>query len=488
MTIIICAIFNIAVLDKTPHGWDEASYYLQSQIIASGRLTAPGTPFPEFFWIGNFIDQPNKRFSIYPPGFTLILAVFLILKSPWMANAAFAGINVLLIFFTAKRIFGNTTALLTLPLLMLSPFFMFMGGNYLSHMSCMAFINAGLLTLLSAFDCEDKQKKIIYGLLCGFLFAYAFLIRPFSAALGLLASLSIAIILYREKWMGFWIPLTAAFFTGVAGSSIIFIYNNFTTGSPLVMGYKFSGKDFGFLGKDDFHRASVFFNLLANFPKFISALDKEAWGWLLPDMWLAVCAIFLCRKNRKSWAFLFGILIFLTGQSFYYYFDLHYGPRLVFESFGWIVILSAAGFCALFDLAAKRRFVKYGILILVSINILYGVGKSYPNFISYYSQNYCGQGGELLEIIKDKELDNAVVFLNANGAYAYANLCALNNPVLAESPVLYARYSPDRIRAMTAFYPRKEYLVLTVQYKEIPGKNEYADKFKIINYRWDKLY
>ncbi|MBN1900042.1 glycosyltransferase family 39 protein [Candidatus Sumerlaeota bacterium] len=492
----ICLAFHHGVLGGVPHGWDAVAYYFQARIFAEGEITAPGTPFIDFFWLTNVINGYESRYAKYPPGWPLLLAPFMKLGIPELANALLAGLCAMMTALVAGNLFGRATSWISLFLMVLSPFYMFMGADYLSHTSCCAALMFVLLALIFAFEKPLSWKRSWkWGLAIGAGAGIAFLIRPYSAFLGIAGCFCIVFLIKRRRWkegmrlaFGFLIACVIAF--------VIYLgYNKATTGSFLVTAYQRYNPDFSFLGEGGFHRASVFENVRANLPKIARGLAGHVWGGFLPDVWLLAVALLLGIRERETRALVIALLIFCAGHSLYYYFDFYYGPRLVFEALPWFVIVSARGIFLAFRFAASQKGVwknaLYTILfLLLFLNLVKITGKTYPNLIRYYSTNYCGQGKELMNEVRRRDLENAVVFLRTPDAFAFANLSHLNPIDLEEAPVLFARYvshPPERLPAMISAFPRREYWILDVSYMPMEGVNDYADRFAIASMKWSEL-
>jgi 4-amino-4-deoxy-L-arabinose transferase-like glycosyltransferase len=492
----ICLIFNHGALGGIPHGWDAAAYYFQSQVFADFRVAASSTPFIDFFWLTNLVNGYESRYAKYPPGWPLLLTPAMMLGAPELANALMAGLCAILTALAAQRLYCRTVSWLTLGLIVLSPFYIFMGADYLSHMSCCTSLMFVLWALLSGMDSPLSRKEAWkWGLIAGAGAGIGFLIRPYSAFLGLTGCVWIVAIMKREHLNrgfrlvpGFLIPCMTAF-------ALYLAYNASTTGSPFVTAYQKYNPDFNFLGEAGFHRASILANAGANIPKIARGLAGHVWGGFLPDIWLLVIVVILGFRERATRALLGAILIFCLGHSLYYYFDFYYGPRLVFEALPWFLIASAGGINLAFKFAGSKKplfktSLYTALLALLFLNFIKTPVITYPHLVRYYSSNYCGQGTDLLREVKSRELTNAVVFIRTTDAFAFANLNHLNSVALADTPVLFARYvsdPPERLPAMIRAFPRKEYWILDVSYIPIEGVNEYADRFEIVRLKWSEL-
>ncbi|MFC1601748.1 ArnT family glycosyltransferase [Candidatus Sumerlaeota bacterium] len=163
IVLVGCLALKATVLDGVPHGWDACAYYFQGQVFAAGRVAAPSTPLIACFWVANILNRTDKRFAKYPPGWPALLAPFMLLRVPQLANALLAACCIVLAWDAARRAFGLREARLTILLLSCSPFFMFMGANYLSHMSCATALLATLVAFTRAIDDRHKRQATAWG-------------------------------------------------------------------------------------------------------------------------------------------------------------------------------------------------------------------------------------------------------------------------------------------------------------------------------------
>jgi len=80
---------------------DEAVYLLQARMLASGRLTYPSPPLPEFFEAAHVLVVPCYA-AKYFPGHAAVLAPFVALGVPWLAPCLLFGATLALLFLAAR--------------------------------------------------------------------------------------------------------------------------------------------------------------------------------------------------------------------------------------------------------------------------------------------------------------------------------------------------------------------------------------------------
>jgi hypothetical protein len=99
-------------LDSIPVFHDEAAYFLQAQIFAQGRWSAPAPPISEFFEQYHVLVTPVLA-GKYPPGHSMLLTPGIWVGLPGLVPVILVGVAGGLLFALARR-FGNPwVALLT---------------------------------------------------------------------------------------------------------------------------------------------------------------------------------------------------------------------------------------------------------------------------------------------------------------------------------------------------------------------------------------
>src|SRR4030066_2091168 len=123
--LVFCSLFSTLVFERIPHINDENAYLFQAKLFQSGRLHAPSPCGREFFDFPHIINN-GKWYSIYPPGFPLLLVVGLILRSPWLINPILAALAVLLFFLLGQEIYNRSVGIIAALLAAISPWFLLM--------------------------------------------------------------------------------------------------------------------------------------------------------------------------------------------------------------------------------------------------------------------------------------------------------------------------------------------------------------------------
>lgn len=167
-----------AVLGAFPHISDEASYWFQARVFASGRLTVPAPPLVEFYPSEWVVAHGGKWFSVFPPGWPLLLSIGMRLGAPSLVNPALAALSLVAMHRLALSLVGREKALIAVLLGAVSPFFLFMGASFMSHMASLLFAASFLFFFVKG----SKDGRLALFALSGACAGVGFLVRPLDAA------------------------------------------------------------------------------------------------------------------------------------------------------------------------------------------------------------------------------------------------------------------------------------------------------------------
>jgi hypothetical protein len=338
------------ILENFPHSQDEVAYIFQSKIFASGQLFLQSLPgnLGRFF-DHEFIVNNGKWFGKYPSGYPLFLAFGNLVKFPQLINPLFYFFSVLFLFLLTKRLYSSKEAVLTIVIMLFSPFYLLISGSYFSHSASLLFTITTLLFFLS-------NRYVISGFFLGLLL----ITRPFNAfILGVcLLFLLIYRLIYslnRKKYLLNYIKISIMplFFVLVTCT-----YNKILSGSffkfPFNVYSPFDTLGFGARGVE---WSTTFTPLvsLKNFTfNFYSLLDMIN-GW---PYWIAFCFIafsFFSKDRKRSLGLIILFILQVAVYSFYHAKGTFYGPRYWYEVSFILIILNAKGVIYIYDFL-KAKF------------------------------------------------------------------------------------------------------------------------------------
>ncbi len=118
---------------------DEYGYVYQAEIFAEGR-THLDAPAPELEPLREMyvIWADGKVFSKYPPGFSLVLSVGVLVGAPAAVNPLIAAFALLLLYVVALRLVGKPYALVIELVVATNPFFLGYAASFFAHTMTLA--------------------------------------------------------------------------------------------------------------------------------------------------------------------------------------------------------------------------------------------------------------------------------------------------------------------------------------------------------------
>ena len=239
----VTGLIAYTVLDHIPHVLDSIAQVFQAKLFMMGKLYLAPPPQKDFFDYAHIINE-GRWYAQYPPGHSLLLALGLLIRAPWLIGPLAGTCSLGLFYLFVKNTYGDRqTAYLSSLLLLLSPFFIFMSSSHMNHTSTLLFTLLFLYFYQRGLDSLLPAHFLIAGLALG----YAASIRPLDAfAVGLPF---IGYLLARVKNGKVSIRPAAVFFAGLLTLlTLLLLYNQLTNGSPFSFGYQKKYQSLGFLG------------------------------------------------------------------------------------------------------------------------------------------------------------------------------------------------------------------------------------------------
>jgi hypothetical protein len=325
---ILAAGFSWFVYQAHPHIEDEIIYLYHARYLSEGALTVPAPPVPEAFSFYLIPHEASRWFSIFPPGWPAMLAVGVFFGVPWLVNPMLAGVNVLLAYAFLWEIYSRRVARIAVLLLCLSPWFVFMGMNFMAHTFT---LTCALIATLAVIRARQTGSPI-WGVIGGCAVGVVSLIRPLDAVVvgGLLG---LWVIGFGERRLKV-APILAFALGAAAVAAVVLPYNKRITGNPFefpLMAYyeKYFGPKTNALGFgperglnwpiDPFPGHSPLDALInANLNAF--SINVELFGWITGSLLMVVLLLF-SGKLRRSDYFMLAVVAALAGVFSFYWFS-----------------------------------------------------------------------------------------------------------------------------------------------------------------------
>ena len=481
---IFCSLFSSLVFERVPHVHDEIAYLFQAKLFHSGRLYAPSPPCRESFDFPHIINN-GRWYSMYPPGFPLLLTIGLIFRVPWLINPLLAALSVILVYFLGKEIYGPKVGRLAAVLCAISPWFLVMSSTMMSHTASLFFNALSMLFLFKSI----RIPSFLLGLAAGISWGMAFLVRPLNTVFFSLVFLVFYAFRTIKTRRGSVFKNAFAFGSAaLAFLGILLIYNSLTNGGPLRMGYIVRyGASYSVI----FGRAATLdspytpLSATSQMVDNLRALNTDLFGWpfssflaMLPFFWLI-----RMKTREKRWDFLFlSAFVFLIVVYYFFWGAFVFiGARMLFETLPLLLLLSARGILELPALVARTSrkistsVVRKGTVILliafVGYAFLYGLPRRLRPLHGYwffdrYDERFAGTSGRLAQTIEPLVDGRALIVLKfwnrpppafpREGGWGSGFI--KNNPDLGRA-IIYARPGGKSYSEIFACYPtRKIYI------------------------------
>ncbi len=455
------------VFERIPHLEDEIAYVWQARLIANnGSLTIPSPPEPKSFLVPFVVDYEGRRFGKYPAGWPVVLSFGIRFGRRDWVNPLLAGLVAWFTYRLGEKVLGQRAGLLSLFLMLTSPFFWLNAGSLLSHLwgllLTLVFISGWLeFTQLAQSAPKDGEGAAsLHGWLPLITAAAALgalaLSRPYSAAAVALpfAFHGLYLLLRGEAEMRRRVLAFACLAASIAG--LHFVWQQALTGdffrNPYTLWWEYDKVGFGpghgvLPGGHTLHQAW----LNTRFSLQVGAADLFGWGrlswlFLLPGLWRI-------RRNPSAWL-VTGVFLSLSGMYLAYWVGSWlYGPRYYFEGLPALILVSAAGIEQLAGglflwkarpshgsapLSAVRWrafFTAVSVILLVILNLRFYLPPRLASMQNLYTINRARLAP--FRHPKTQALAPALVFVDSQRWMPYGALLELEAPDLS-SPFIFA--------------------------------------------------
>lgn len=158
------ALISRTVFDRMPHLEDEMAYLFQARTYAGGHLTVD-TPQPQrAYWQPFLVDRDGLRFGKYTPGWSMQLALGVLMGQMWIMNAFYAALTVALVYRLGREIFNPDVGVIAAALTAFSPMALLLSATLMAHTSA---IFAATLFLYAYWRIERGRHALRWGALAG---------------------------------------------------------------------------------------------------------------------------------------------------------------------------------------------------------------------------------------------------------------------------------------------------------------------------------
>jgi hypothetical protein len=455
LTFLLVTAVRFGLLKDAPISDDEHAYAFMGQLFASGRIYVPSLP-PTLrpFLDNQFIVNDGKMYGIYFPGHPIALAIGERLHVLGWVPTVSATLTVPLAFGVARRIFGQRAALLTLPLLLVSPYFLFPSATLLAHSTAAVLLMAFVYAILRL---RETPHLIRWWVVAGVALSWATLTRPFSGPIFAVPWLVWLVADLWPRWNRRVMGGAMVFcLIGASALGLLLAYQYVLSGSPFVSGYQTFSRmhHWGLIGKALEARAPL--PSIHELMFTLARMNFWLFGWPA-----SVLLILFCNRNAGGRRLLTSVAYVLLLYAAISAATIHpVGPVHYSELAGSMVILSASGLERLIELARGATMPGRMARVVVTaplVAVLCALATFYPVY-----------GGSLrasadltrapYELLAERGVDRALVFVHSLPAlyvspYSWAYYRRNNSPDLTD-PILFVNYlGPEKNKELMRLFP-----------------------------------
>lgn len=468
------AAVSLLVFEGMPHIQDAVAYLFQARTYASGHLYLPAPPDPAAFAMTHIVDDGTRWFSKYLPGWPALLSLGARIGAPWVVNPVIAGLSVLAVHALLRRLYAPWTANAAVLLLVVSPWFIFMSGSYMSHPVSLLWVVVALL----AVELERTRRSGVWAALAGLCMAAVFLTRPLEAFLAGPVVLMWGLFGREPRWQ---LRSCAAF--GIAGAvvaAIIFPYNHALTGNAMLTPFTLwsdlnygPGVDvLGFgpnVGIRDWPNIDPIpghglVDVVLNLNKNLFMTNVELFGWVAGSLLVGLTALFLWRWRGADLMFLALAGAVMLGHSLYWfsggpdlgarYWYLALVPLLVITLRGMQILASGQ------DGACDRvRYQRVCSAIAAAVLCACVTFIPWQAWSKYYRYRDIGSDGPAL--VSNDAPPGSIVLVRTDRSADFEAVFNLNPVALGAGGTVVARDAgPASRRALRAAYPERSFYLI----------------------------
>jgi 4-amino-4-deoxy-L-arabinose transferase-like glycosyltransferase len=468
--LITTNLISYFVLEHFPRDVDNIARLFQSHTFATGHVYVDPPPIPEAFSVPAVLVKDGKMYSKYEPGSSFVYAIWRrVLGIQWGVNPFLGAIILVILYRILKTWYDERLVRLTLILICLSPFFLFMSAEFHSHLPCLFFIVVFILFLILG----SQKKKWYYFLLSGFCLGMAFTVRtytPFLVSLPFIVWFCI-----QNRFKGIFKRLLFFSIGFIFPLSALLYYNYVLTGHPLNIPFLVANPQekvgFGYSGH-------TLLKGIINTKEMVQLLNLNLFGWPC-SLFFVVLFILIGKKHRWDILLLASVLCLIIGYGFYYWIDFSFGPRFYFEMLPFIVLLAARGMVSFpeylhkigFKSISKDKLMNFVICVVVfsfMFSFIFYMGP----IIKMYHRDYNNiVNTKVASLARSNQIANALVFMkDPEGFNTYAS-GFLANDLDFHGDVVYVRDRGEEAnREVMRFYPDRTYYQFEFNIENREGK------------------
>jgi len=482
-----------------PHIYDASAYLFAAKMYAIGQLSVPLPPATDRF-PGPFMVQFNGHwFGQYAPGTSLTLVPGIWLGVPWLVEPILGTLALLGIGLVAARLYDRRVATLAVVLGTLSPFYSYLAASYLSHAVALFYLVWGLWALVRFAQREANWNLPLAAVFFGMAGLTRDLVALLFAAIALLGVLALSWRRLRKDWRRWGVSGAVSVAVALIFVGITLRFNASLTGSPWETPRQlfFAGDHWGFGPGVGFYGQHTLAAGFVNLDELLTILAIDLFGW---PFYLTVAFLAIPFLTRRAvgadWLLLAGAVIITGAFVGYFYHGIYLGPRYLFETLPFLLILTARGILTLAaagleagralsrwlvpnpapEMAPPRPTISLATVVLVMVllacNLLYftprqvALHQDYTGLPTFYHIDVAA--------VYNPPMHNAIVVTDDYTIYQFV-LFPLNDPLLHDDVIYAWANDPSQYTELRTAFPGRTLYRLniapdgSVQYVPLTG-------------------
>jgi hypothetical protein len=419
-TIVLCLAAALYAYTLHAIAADELAQLWHAKILASGRLSLPADPNPEFFAIDNVIDT-GRWYSQFPIGGPAVLALGVLIGAPWLVNPLLAGATSVAIYHFARNAYGEVEGRAITALFAVTPVFLLMSGSHMNHVPTLFLMSVAMAGLVELDRDTPRIQPLVVTAIIGFTIGAMATIRPLDAAVAAVVTGAFQVTLMARGRLRLQeLAMQAA--TGTLAVVPLLYANWATTGSALRFGYNVmwgAAHQIGF-HVDPTGAEHTPTRALAYAVRYVNDLNLFVEAWPVPGLVFAMATLLMLRRVTRWDAFLLGLFwTQVFAYALYWHRGQFIGPRFLYTALPAIVVFIARGPFATGDRfgAFGRRFALAAVLLCIGGSWLY---DRYQGAFGIVTNLRLTRGlfkADIAGAASDSGLHNALVFVNEPFVY-----------------------------------------------------------------------
>ena len=478
--LILSLLVSFLFLQGMPHVQDSINYLVMAENFAAGKLHSKMPDHYEFFQYAYMIPDGEKLYSLFLPGFSFFLVPFVILGIPVLANPILTALNVFLTGKITEKLFDRKIAVVSMFFMLFSTFFIVMGGTWMAHPFCMT------MTLLAvwAYIHMVEYRSFKYPIMLGVSLGWLALTRPQNTLfVGIPLIAHYALVLVKKRDLHFFVEalekglMSLVFFAPF----LVFLlyYNSIYTGDPLLFKQdiffnyseprKFCHR-FG-LGTGCSYSNGIELppeGLTFTHALFVSShrLSSLMMNLFLHPMILIMLPLaFVFAKNKSELNklfFLFSVFfVNLAGYFFFYYHGNAFGPRYLYETSFFLIVILSYAFCRVtegaFESRKLNKAAKILMLSMFSATLVYQTFFTLPALKGSYDKGFWNVSADLKKALDAEGVKEGVVFVAPFTMYG-SGYALMDHGHFENNKIIYVRDLGIKQNRRVMFeYPEKKY-------------------------------